>query len=47
VLADPAPAAEVPVNGFADLSDDEFRAAYLGQSTPEHGDGEEGALGCG
>lgn len=46
VLADPAPAAEVPVNGFADMSDDEFRAAYLGQSTPEDGASEEGALGC-
>lgn len=28
-------AAEVPVNGFADMSDDEFRAAYLGQVTPD------------
>lgn len=28
-------AAEVPVNGFAAMSDDEFRAAYLGQVTPE------------
>ncbi len=38
VLADAAPAVEVPVNGFADLSDDEFRQAYLGQITPEEED---------
>ena len=38
VLADAAPAVEVPVNEFADLSDDEFREAYLGQVTPEEED---------
>ena len=38
VLADAVPAVEVPVNGFADLSDDEFREAYLGQVTPEEED---------
>ena len=38
-------AAEVPVNGFADMSDDQFRAAYLGQVTPE-AEEDEALLGC-
>ncbi|KAK9832110.1 hypothetical protein WJX81_008029 [Elliptochloris bilobata] len=39
VLAAPLADAMVPVNGFADLGDDEFRAAYLGQVTPEDDEG--------
>ena len=46
VLDAPAHAgAEVPVNGFADMSDDEFRAAYLGQVTPDVGE-DDALLGC-
>ena len=46
VLESPAhAAAEVPVNGFAAMSDDEFRAAYLGQVMPD-AEEDEALLGC-